>query len=104
MVNGCTFRKNTEKICKKFASFSATCKRLGCEMERKDDFAAGFLSFLNGSPSPFHAVDSAKRLLLEAGFTQIKEEDQWDLAPHSKYFFTRNHSTIVAFAVGGRYV
>ncbi|KAL5998187.1 hypothetical protein ACLOJK_009125 [Asimina triloba] len=62
------------------------------------------LSFLNASATAFHAVDEAKRRLKEAGFEHVSEREDWKLEPGKKYFFTRNHSTIVAFAIGKRYV
>ncbi len=64
-----------------------------------------FLDFLSASPSPFHAVDQAKKRLIAAGFIEIKEKDSWDsvLKPLGKYFYTRNQSAIVAFAIGGKY-
>jgi aspartyl aminopeptidase len=61
------------------------------------------VDFLNASPTAFHAVDEAKRRLKAAGFAQLSEREEWSgLEPGRKYFFTRNHSTIVAFAIGGK--
>uniref|UniRef100_A0A0C9S8A4 TSA: Wollemia nobilis Ref_Wollemi_Transcript_11892_1847 transcribed RNA sequence n=1 Tax=Wollemia nobilis TaxID=56998 RepID=A0A0C9S8A4_9CONI len=62
-----------------------------------------FIDFLNVSPTAFHAVDEAKRRLKEAGYEQILEREDWNLKPGGKYFFTRNYSTIVAFAIGHKY-
>lgn len=64
-----------------------------------------FLSFLNKSASQFHATAEAASMLLKAGFKQIYERnaDDWKFAPGGKYFFVRNQSSIVAFAVGGKY-
>ncbi|XP_028791682.1 probable aspartyl aminopeptidase isoform X2 [Neltuma alba] len=62
------------------------------------------IGFLNASPTAFHAVDEAKKRLQSAGYEQLSERDDWKLAAGKKYFFTRNHSTIVAFAVGKKYV
>ena len=42
----------------------------------------------------------AKRLLLGAGYQLLKEEDEWKVMPGGRYFFTRNMSTIIAFAIG----
>ncbi|KAF2769837.1 peptidase M18, aminopeptidase I [Teratosphaeria nubilosa] len=67
--------------------------------------AEDFVSFLNASPTPFHAVHAAKQRLERAGFTPIRERDAWTstLQPGGKYYLTRNASTIVAFAVGQRW-
>ncbi|KAJ7556735.1 hypothetical protein O6H91_05G096000 [Diphasiastrum complanatum] len=62
-----------------------------------------FINFLNEAWTPFHAVVVAKRLLGEAGFKQISEENEWAVEPGGRYYFTRNMSTIIAFAVGQKY-
>ncbi|ORX52733.1 peptidase M18, aminopeptidase I [Hesseltinella vesiculosa] len=63
------------------------------------------LEFINKSPSPFHATHEAVLLLKKAGYQEIKERDNWNsvLKPNGKYYFTRNGSSVVAFAVGGKY-
>ncbi|CAN1267935.1 Probable aspartyl aminopeptidase [Linum perenne] len=65
--------------------------------------ASDLIDFLNASPTAFHAVDEAKRRLKDAGFEQIFEKEDWILEAGKRYFFTRNHSTIVAFALGKKY-
>ncbi|KAJ5668427.1 Aspartyl aminopeptidase [Penicillium maclennaniae] len=67
--------------------------------------AVDFLSFVNDSPTPFHAVKSAKKLLNDAGFLEIKERDSWasTCKPGGKYYLTRNTTTLVAFAIGKKW-
>jgi aspartyl aminopeptidase len=63
------------------------------------EFNQGLCSFLDASPTPFHAVDSMKNLLLENGFQPLSERDSWgELAP-GRYVVTRNDSSIIAFVL-----
>lgn len=64
----------------------------------------GLLDFLNESWTPFHATAECARQLSAAGFCQLAEHEPWsDVRPGGRYFFTRNMSSIVAFAVGAKY-
>ncbi|KAI1367044.1 aspartyl aminopeptidase-like protein [Xylaria arbuscula] len=67
--------------------------------------ALDFLDFVNASPTPYHAVHESIARLEKAGFTAIKERDNWSstLKPGGKYYMTRNGSTIVAFAIGEKW-
>ncbi|EFJ48973.1 hypothetical protein VOLCADRAFT_104511, partial [Volvox carteri f. nagariensis] len=65
--------------------------------------AQELVDFLNAAWTPFHAVDEARKMLLAAGFKHLQEKDAWDINPGGRYFFTRNATTIVAFAVGKKY-
>lgn len=58
------------------------------------------LSFLEKSPTPFHAVKTMKEMLLQAGYTQLSERDPWNLTAGARYFVVRNDSSIVAFING----
>ena len=68
--------------------------------------AQGFLDFVNQSPTPYHVVHTVKSKLKDNGFTELSERDNWAglIKKNSKYFVTRNASSIIAFAVGGNYV
>lgn len=48
----------------------------------------------------FYVIAEAKRQLIAAGFHLLKENEKWDLQPGGRYFFTRNMSSLVAFAIG----
>lgn len=48
-------------------------------------------------------AEEASRLLSAVGFQKLSEKQEWKLKPGGRYYFTRNLSTIVAFAVGAKY-
>ena len=67
--------------------------------------AREFLTFINQSPSQFHATAAACQLLEQAGFTRLRERDDWTgkLKPNGSYFYTRNQSSLVAFTLPSTY-
>ena len=68
----------------------------------KDVFNHQLLSFIDTSPTPFHAVGTMSQLLLANGFSELREQDAWDLQAGQRYFITRNDSSIIAFILGRR--
>ena len=64
------------------------------------DFNTDLLSFLNQSPTPWHAVAMMKQQLDSAGFHQLDEKDDWSLQAGTGYYAIRNGSSIVAFRTG----
>ena len=58
------------------------------------------LSFLDASPTPFHAVESLKLRLLEAGFKELQEHENWSIHPGSKNFVVRGGTSIAAWIQG----
>lgn len=65
-------------------------------------FNDGLFRYLRRSPTPFHAVAEAVRLLVERGFTPLNEADAWSLTPGGRYLVTRNGSSLIAFVLGQR--
>jgi len=59
----------------------------------------GLLSFLDSSPSPFHAVDNLSRRLSQQGYERLSEGKHWSLVPGGKYYVTRNGSALLAFRI-----
>lgn len=64
-----------------------------------DDISRDLIHFIAKSPSTFHAVRGIKAALLYAGFTEIREEDTWQIKKGGKYVVTRNGSALMAFTV-----
>lgn len=58
------------------------------------------LSFIQKSPSCFHAVGTIKEILKQNGYNELKECESWDLQKGGHYFTTRNGSSIIAFSIG----
>lgn len=63
----------------------------------QDSFNHSLLSFLDDSPTPFHAVSTMKRELLAAGYEELVEQQEWVISEGGKYFVTRNDSSVIAF-------
>ena len=60
----------------------------------------GLLDFLQHSPSPFHATQSMRKTLKEAGYQALDERETWQLQAQGRYYVTRNDSSIIAIQLG----
>ncbi len=58
------------------------------------------LSYVEASPTPFHAVAEARARLAAHGFTALDEGDAWKLEAGARHVVVRHDSTLVAFALG----
>ena len=63
------------------------------------EYVNEFLDFVGRAPTAFHACAVLSHMLLEAGFEELSEGDAWALLPGKKYYFTRNGSSLIAFAI-----
>lgn len=63
----------------------------------KEDFNEGLLGFLDASPTPFHATKNMSMMFENAGFIKLQESEKWSLEQGSKYYVTRNDSSVIAF-------
>jgi aspartyl aminopeptidase len=57
-------------------------------------------SFIDVSPTPFHAVAEMVRRLGEAGFTELDERQRWSLRPGGQHWVVRDGGSVIAFRVG----
>lgn len=62
--------------------------------------AQDLLSFIDSSPSPWHAVASVEKRLLAQGFTQLQESERWKLVAGGGYYVVRGGASIIAFKLG----
>lgn len=63
----------------------------------KNDFNEGLLGFLDASPTSFHATQNMSMMFENAGFIKLQENEKWNLKQSSKYYVTRNDSSVIAF-------
>ncbi|WP_028043210.1 M18 family aminopeptidase [Candidatus Stoquefichus massiliensis] len=60
------------------------------------------LSFIQKSPTAFHAVDQMKTILKENGYQELLEGQKWHIQPGQRYFVTRNNSSLIALNLGSQ--
>jgi len=64
------------------------------------DFNQNLLSFLDKSPTPFHAVAAMSECLENNDFQKLDELESWGQLSAGKYYITRNESSLIAFTLG----
>ncbi|MCR5611244.1 MAG: M18 family aminopeptidase [Clostridiales bacterium] len=65
------------------------------------DSIKNLLTFIEKSPTAFHAVKNVASELEASGAIRLAEGDKWELSAGKSYFVTRNMSSVIAFTVPG---
>lgn len=58
------------------------------------------VSFIQKSPTAFHAVENIRNILKDNGYEELLEGQAWNIKAGHKYFVTRNNSSIIALNIG----
>jgi aspartyl aminopeptidase len=58
------------------------------------------LKFIDASPSPYHAVEALRSILLQNGFVELSESSEWEFNNGKSYFTVRGGKTVAAWIVG----
>ncbi len=66
------------------------------------DTALDLISFIDASPSPWHAVASVEQRLKAQGYTPLEEGARWTLAPGARHYVVRGGASLIAFVAGSR--
>jgi len=66
------------------------------------DTALDLISFIDASPSPWHAVASAEQRLRAHGYTPLAEDARWSLVPGGRHYVVRGGASLIAFVLGSR--
>lgn len=56
--------------------------------------------FIEQATCSFTGVQEIRRQLLEEGFIELLENEEWALDKNKKYFVIRNDASIIAFTLG----
>lgn len=64
------------------------------------ELAKELVSFINSSPTAFHAAKTVEDYYKSEGYIELLEEDSWNLQKGGKYYIAKNQSAIIAFEVG----
>lgn len=56
--------------------------------------------YVKAGTSAFHVIDHSKKVLSEAGFTELKLKDTWNLEHGGRYFCIPFDTTLYAFTIG----
>lgn len=62
--------------------------------------AQDLLDFIDASPSPWHAVDTAVKRLSKQGYSALDESQAWQLKAGLGYYVVRGGASIIAFHMG----
>lgn len=63
------------------------------------EYAKKCLSFIDKSVSSYHAVLALEERYKEAGFSELKEQEPWELKQGGAYYVKRNDSSVIAFRI-----
>ncbi len=64
--------------------------------------AQDLITFIDASPSPWHAVASAEQRLQAQGFVRLEEGERWQLTAGGRYYAVRGGASLIAFVTGSR--
>lgn len=65
-----------------------------------EEISKELVSFIQKSPTAFHAVAQMRNILLNNGYEELLEGQSWHIEAGHRYFITRNHSSIIALNLG----
>ncbi|ADW18438.1 Aspartyl aminopeptidase [Desulfobulbus propionicus DSM 2032] len=71
-------------------------------MMHANEYIESLFSFINNSPTPFHAAANGAALLSANGFQRLRETDRWSNLSSGAYYVLRNDASLIAFSLNDR--
>ncbi len=64
------------------------------------DSVTDLLTFIDASPTPYHAVEQCRSRLEAHGFSALAEADAWNLSTGGRHYVVRGQGSLLAFELG----
>ncbi|KRX52000.1 Aspartyl aminopeptidase [Trichinella sp. T9] len=74
-----------------------------CCSTTNNAYVGEFVKFLNKAVTPYHVINYCRSSFADANFVELNDGDQWQITPGRSYFVVKNESSVIAFAVGGKF-
>src|SRR5262252_11206629 len=75
-------------------------RTLGRLPESMAELVSSLISYLDASPTPYHAAAKSARILRDAGFVALEEPERWKLEPGLRAYVVRGGTSLIAFICG----
>lgn len=79
-----------------FSRSICACRRK-CKERHGDFMNRELFKFIDACPTPFHSAEYVGGLLRDAGFTELRENEEWKLTDGCGYYTVRGGSSLIAF-------
>lgn len=66
---------------------------------KSEPFNQSMLSYLQRSPTPYHATANLVEALKQVGFVGLQEGDAWQLKAGGRYYLVRSDASLIAFVL-----
>ncbi|MDR2549991.1 MAG: M18 family aminopeptidase [Desulfobulbus sp.] len=63
------------------------------------DYLDDLFTYIDRSPTAYHAVANSAALLQQHGFRRLREADTWGILAPGAYYLTRNDASLIAFTL-----
>src|SRR5699024_4352067 len=64
------------------------------------EFSKDLIKFIDESPVSYYAVENARKILKENGYTELFENEKWDIKAKGKYFIVIDGTALFAINLG----
>lgn len=63
----------------------------------RNELSDELMAFIDSNPTPYHVVETSKKMLEKAGFTELDRTANWKLKKSSAYYIIYSDTSLIAF-------